>query len=104
MRVLLVAAGLCMGANAWADTTIADLTATDTKSTYIHGALTDYSYLDMKTVYVKPETTIVKVSLSTILASSPGIVSEGTADTTTQQDGGGYMLSRENNSIWDDKV
>lgn len=58
----------------------------------------------MKTVYVKPETMIVKVSLSTLIAaSSPKIVDEGTANTTTQQDGGGYMLSRESNSVWDDE-
>ena len=60
----------------------------------------------MKTIYVKPETTIVKVSFSTLLAaSSPQIVSKGTADTTTQQDGDGYgyMLSRESNSLWDDE-
>lgn len=58
----------------------------------------------MKTVYVKPETTIVKVSLSTLIAaSSPQIVGEGEANTTTQQDGGGYMLGRESNSLWDDE-
>lgn len=44
MRVLLVAAGLLTGANVWADTAISDLTATNTESTYIHGALADYSY------------------------------------------------------------
>lgn len=57
----------------------------------------------MKTIYVKPETTIVKVSFSTLLAGSPGIVSEGNANTGDEQEGGGYMLSRESNSIWDDE-
>lgn len=58
----------------------------------------------MKTIYVKPEITIVKVSLSTLIAaSSPQIVGGGTADTTNQQDDDGYMLSRESNSIWDDE-
>lgn len=58
----------------------------------------------MKTVYVKPETTIVKVSFSTLLAaSSPQIVGEGNANTDDVQDGGGYMLSRGSNSLWDDE-
>lgn len=57
----------------------------------------------MKTVYVKPETRIVKISLRTMLTSSPGIVSGSTADITTQQDGEGYMLSRGGNSLWDDE-
>lgn len=57
----------------------------------------------MKTIYVKPETTIVKVSLSTLLAGSPQIVSEVEAETEEEQEGGGYMLSRGSNSLWDDE-
>ena len=57
----------------------------------------------MKTIYVKPETTIVKISLSTMLAGSPQIVGEGEANTDSEQDGGGYMLGRGSNSLWDDE-
>lgn len=56
----------------------------------------------MKTIYVKPETTIVKISLSTMLAGSPQIVGEGEANTDYEQDGGGYMLGR-GSGLWDDE-
>ncbi|MBR1394627.1 MAG: hypothetical protein IJ559_03085 [Prevotella sp.] len=56
----------------------------------------------MKTIYIKPETTIVKVSPCTLLAGSPGIVNGGSADTESAQEGGGYMLGR-GFSFWDDE-
>ena len=56
----------------------------------------------MKYIYVKPETTIVKVSTCTLLAGSPGIVEDNNAKTDSEQEGGGYMLSR-GGGFWDDE-
>jgi hypothetical protein len=55
----------------------------------------------MKKIYEKPETILVKVATSPLMAASPGIIDEN-ADTTNQQEGGGYMLGR-GSSIWDDE-
>lgn len=57
----------------------------------------------MKRTYEKPETVLVKLATSSLMAASPtpGIV-DGEADTTNEQEGGGYMLSR-GVSLWDEE-
>lgn len=58
----------------------------------------------MKKIYEKPETILVNVAptLLTNGSPTPKIQSGKYADTATEQEGGGYQLSRKS-SLWDDE-
>lgn len=59
--------------------------------------------IDMKKIYLAPQTTLVVIELQQMIANSPAIIGGGeTAETSTTQEGGGYMLGR-GGSIWDDE-
>ena len=53
----------------------------------------------MKTVYIKPSVKVVTVRTTNMICLS---IQSGDANTSSEQEGGGYMLSRQN-SFWDDE-
>ena len=61
----------------------------------------------MKTRYIQPETVIVRLNQESIIAASQDglnreINTGNSADTSSEQEGGGYGLTKGNNIQWED--
>ena len=60
----------------------------------------------MRTTYLVPQTNIFVIEIAHMICTSgtPEILNEREAETTNNQEGGGFMLSRRNSgSVWDDE-
>lgn len=60
----------------------------------------------MRKTYLVPQTNIFVIEIAHMICTSgtPEIFNEKVAETTNEQEGDGYMLSRRNSgSVWDDE-
>lgn len=60
---------------------------------------TNQNICKVKTRYIKPNIAVLTVRTTNMICLS---IQSGDANTSSEQEGGGYMLSRQN-SFWDDE-